>query len=140
MSKKVKSPQSKLRKQRVFSDTFKRQKVKEIDQGLVSVTELSKLYDVSTQSIYRWLHKYSVNHQKGVIQVVQMESEAQKTKQLLERVAELERIIGQKQLQIDFLEKLIELGSEELRVDLKKNFGTRCSPTSTASSKNEASK
>jgi transposase-like protein len=140
MSKKVKIPQSKLRKQRVFSDTFKRQKVKEIDQGLVSVTELSKLYNVSPQSIYRWLHKYSVNHQKGVIQVVQMESEAQKTKQLLERVAELERIVGQKQLQIDFLEKLIDLGSEELRVDLKKNFGTRCSPISTASSKSEASK
>lgn len=140
MSKKVKSPQSKLRKQRVFSDTFKRQKVKEIDQGLVSVTELSKLYSVSVQSIYRWLHKYSMNHQKGVIQVVQMESESQKTKQLLERLAELERIVGQKQIQIDYLEKLVELGSEELKIDLKKNFDTKCSPISIGSSSSKASK
>lgn len=131
---------NKLRILRVFSDTFKRQKAKEIDQGLVSVTELSKLYKVSPQSIYRWLHKYSVNHQKGVKQVVQMESEAQKTRQLLERLAELERIVGQKQLHIDYLEKLVQIGSEELHIDLKKNFGTRCFSTSTDLSNKKDSK
>lgn len=137
-----KSPviKSKLRSQRIFSDTFKRQKVKELDQGLYSVTELSKLYDVSSQSIYRWLHKYSVNHQKGVIQVVQMESEAHKNKALLERLAELERIIGQKQLQIDYLEQLVQISSRELKVDLKKNFDTKSWPTSTALSSKKDSK
>ena len=135
-----KSKKSKLRIQRVFSDTFKRQKVKEVDQGLISVTELSKLYKVSTQSIYRWLHKYSVNHQKGVRQVVQMQSESQKTKQLLERLAQLERIVGQKQLQIDYLDKLVQIGSAELNLDLKKNFGTKCLITSTDVSSKKASK
>lgn len=137
-----KSPviKSKLRSQRIFSDTFKRQKVKELDQGLYSVRELSKLYDVSSQSIYRWLHKYSVNHQKGVIQVVQMESEAHKNKALLERLGELERIIGQKQLQIDYLEQLVQISSRELKVDLKKNFDTKSWPTSTALSSKKDSK
>lgn len=137
-----KSPviKSKLRSQRIFSDTFKRQKVKELDQGLYSVRELSKLYDVSSQSIYRWLHKYSVNHQKGVIQVVQMESEAHKNKALLERLAELERIIGQKQLQIDYLEQLVQISSSELKVDIKKNFGTKSSLTSTALSSKKDSR
>ena len=83
------SKKNKLRIRRIFSDTFKRVRVKEIDQGLVSVTEVSKLYDVSKQSVYRWLHKYSINHQKGATQVVQMESESQRTKALLKRVAEL---------------------------------------------------
>lgn len=131
---------SKLRPRRVFSDTFKRQKVKELDQGLYSVTELSKLYQVSSKSIYRWLHKYSVNHQKGVTQVVQMESEAHKNKALLERLAELERVIGQKQLQIDYLEQLVQISSSELKVDIKKNFGTKSSPTSTALSSKKDSK
>ena len=143
MSKSKKSfskAKNKLRLSRVFSDTFKRQKVKEIDQGLYSVTEVSKLYKVSKQSVYRWLYKYSINHQKGVRQVVEMESEAQKTKALLARVAELEQVIGQKQLQIDFLEKLVEVSSAELQMDIKKNFATRCSPTFTASSKKEDSK
>ena len=140
MSKEVISSKNKLRRQRIFSDTFKRQKVKEIDSGLVSVTEVSRLYEVSVQAIYKWLHKYSINHQKGVIQVVQMESEAHKTKDLLARVAELERIVGQKQLQIDYLEKLVEISSEELKLDLKKNFATRSYPISTASSKKKDSK
>lgn len=134
MKKGSKSARSKLRSQRIFSDTFKRQKVQDLDNGLVSIPELSKLYDVSKQSIYRWLHKYSLNHQKGIIQVVQMESEAHKTKRLLDRVAELERIVGQKQIQIDYLEKLVEIGSEELQMDLKKNFGTKCSNIFTATS------
>jgi transposase-like protein len=128
--KEVSAQKSKLRQVRVFSDTFKRQKVQELDSGLITVPELSKLYKVSVQSIYRWLHKYSINHQKGIRQVVQMESEAKKTKQLLERVAELERVIGQKQLHIDYLEMLVQISSEELNVDLKKNFDTKCCPTS----------
>ena len=51
-----------------------------------------------------------------------MESESNKTKFLQTRLAELERIIGQKQLEIDFQNKLIELSSAELGIDLKKNF------------------
>jgi len=143
MSKTVKSlvgQNSKLRTRRIFSDTFKRQRVKEIDRGLVSVTEVSKLYSVSKQSVYRWLYKYSTHHPKGVIQVVQMESESQRTKALLERVAELERIVGQKQLELDFLEKLVEISSKELKIDLKKSFGTKYSTTFTDSSKKKVSK
>ncbi|MEM6699351.1 MAG: transposase [Bacteroidota bacterium] len=128
MSKKGKTEskvKNKLRTQRVFSDTFKRQRVKEIDEGLLSVTQQAKLYGVSTVSIYRWLHKYSPNHQKGIKQVVQMESEAHKTKVLLKRLAELERIVGQKQIRLDYYEKLIEISSAELKVDIKKNFDTK---------------
>jgi hypothetical protein len=56
-----------------------------------------------------------------------MESESYKTKRLQQQVAELERIIGQKQLEIDFLNKLLEISSEELGFDLKKNFSTKLS-------------
>ena len=54
--------------------------------------------------------------------VVQLESEAQKTEQLLKRVAELERAVGIKQLEIDFLNTLVKVSSEELGVDLRKDF------------------
>jgi transposase len=70
------------------------------------------------------MNKYSLHLKKGVNQVIEMESESRKTKLLQERLAELERVIGQKQLQIDFLEKVIEYGSEELGVDIKKKFDT----------------
>ena len=105
---------------RRFSDSFKKEKVKLLVAKQISIKELSELYGLSRQSIYNWLYKYSPHHKQGTIQVVQMESEALKTKVLLSRVAELERIIGQKQLEVDYANKLIELASEEVGYDIKK--------------------
>jgi len=51
-----------------------------------------------------------------------MESEEQKTKYLQNRVAELERIVGQKQLEIDLNDKTFELLSEDLGFDVKKKY------------------
>jgi hypothetical protein len=53
-----------------------------------------------------------------------MDSEEQKNTELRHRVAELERIVGQKQLEVDFLNKLLEIGSKELGLDLKKSFSS----------------
>jgi hypothetical protein len=52
------------------------------------------------------------------------ESGQQKLKDYEKRIAELERALGQKQLKVDFLEKMIELAGEELNVDIKKNYST----------------
>jgi hypothetical protein len=51
-----------------------------------------------------------------------MKSEELKSRELRQRISELERIVGQKQLEIDFLNKLLEIGSGELGFDLKKSF------------------
>jgi hypothetical protein len=53
--------------------------------------------------------------------VVEMESETKRVLALLQKVAELERIVGQKQIMIDFQSKMIELAEEEYQVDIKKN-------------------
>ena len=36
----------------------------------------------------------------------------------------MEQIVGQKQIKIDFLEKMIDLAKEELDIDIKKNSDT----------------
>ena len=117
----------KIKQRRSFSDEFKKAKVKELVEKRVTILELMKLYNVSRTAIYKWLYKYSVYHQQKTILVVQMESEAEKNKYFMQRLAELERIVGQKQLEIDFLNKLLEIGTEELGFDLKKNFSTKLS-------------
>jgi transposase-like protein len=113
-----------IRNHRYFSEDFKIQKVKEIEQNLISVSELCRLYEVSGVAVYKWIHKYSLHLKKGITQVIEMESESKKTQLLQKRVAEMERIIGQKQLTIDFLEKVIEFSSEEIGTDLKKKYDT----------------
>ena len=105
---------------RTFSESFKREKVKQLVAKQLSIQELSSLYDISRTTIYKWLYKYSPDHDRGTKQVVEMESEALKTKLLHSKVAELERIVGQKQMELDFLKKLLELASQEVGYDIKK--------------------
>ena len=116
-----------IKQTRHFSEEFKKAKVKEIVEKRITVLEFSRLHKVSTVAVYKWLYKYSPYHQQKTTLVVQMESEATKTKYLLQQVADMERVIGQKQLEIDFLSKLLEIGSEELGFDLKKNFSSKLS-------------
>ncbi len=104
---------------RCFSEAFKREKVQQILEKQVTVYQISDLYKVSRSSVYKWIYKYS-DLKPGTVTVVQMESEEQKTKMLLNRVAELERVVGQKQLQLDLHEKVFELIKEELGFDAKK--------------------
>lgn len=92
----------------------------------VTVQQISDLYQVSRTSIYRWLYKYS-ELERGVKTVVQMQSEEQKSKELLQRVSELERIIGQKQLELDINQKIFEYLNQELGYDVKKKYEQRSS-------------
>lgn len=110
-----------------YSETFKRQKVKELVAKQLKVSELCRLYGLSRTSVYNWLYKYSPHHDQGSIQVVQMESEAHKTKNLQSQVVELEAALGRKQLELDYLDKLLELAGKELGYDLKKNFAAKVS-------------
>lgn len=119
--------QLEIQQKRTFSEAFKREKVKDLVEKRVSIKQLCSLYEISRTAVYKWLYAYSPHHEQKTILVVQMESEAHKTLLLLQRVAELERVIGQKQLELDFLNKLLEVGSSELGFDLKKNFSTKLS-------------
>jgi transposase len=107
---------------RIFSEDFKKQKVKELDDKTISIVDLVNLYSISRTTVYKWLAKYSVHYHKETKMVVQMESETHKLQLVLQRQAELERIIGQKQMEIDYLNKLLEISSHELKIDLKKSF------------------
>ena len=125
-TKKLTQPKFQIREKnnRTFSENFKRKKVKEILEKRVSIRQVCELYSVSRTSVYRWIYKYSPLEQ-GTKQVIQMESEALKTKLLLQQVAELERVIGQKQLEIDYLTKTLEMASTEVGYDLKKKYAPK---------------
>lgn len=106
---------------RTFSEAFKKEKVSDIKKGQTNIGDLCKLYNVSRASVYKWLHKYG-DIETGVKTVIQMESEETKTKALLQRVAELERVVGQKQLEIDYLTACILAAGEEFGCDIKKKY------------------
>lgn len=112
------------RKIRNFSEAFKVEKVKMLEEGQVTVRQLSRIYQVTETAIYKWVRKYSTRITKADRVVVEKESEGSKTIELLQKIGELERKVGQKQLLIDYLEKVIDLGSEEVGFDIKKKFAS----------------
>lgn len=114
----MKTTNKKLRR---FSTAFKKEKVELLDQGKISVKELSEIYEVSPTAIYYWKQKYSRLEKTERI-VVEKISEETKNRELLKRVAELERIIGKKQMELDYYKTTIEVLSEEAGENLSKKY------------------
>src|ERR1051325_2323737 len=98
-----------LKPKRVFSNNLKKKIVKDIEQGKVNILGASREYEVSQNSVYSWLKKYSSHLHPSTTLVVQMDSEQYKSKELHKKVAELEAALGRKQMEIDYLNKLIEI-------------------------------
>lgn len=118
------------RQNRYFSEDFKRKKVSEIDRNLTRVSDICREYQVSHASVYKWIYKYSKMRKKSVKQVIEAKSDSKKILALKEQIKELERMIGEKQIKLDFQEKMIEFAEKEYQVDIKKKFsGKRSSGT-----------
>ena len=113
-----------LRPRRIFSDVLKKKIVRDIEAGKVNVLGVSREYQVSENAVYMWLKKFSAHLHPATTIVMQMDSEQYRTKELEKKIAELEAVVGRKQLEIDFLNKLIEIADQDMGTDIKKNIAT----------------
>lgn len=111
-----------LRQPRVFSEAIRRSTVQDIEQGKCTVNQASIELSVSSQTIYRWIYRFSRYLVKNRVMVVEDKSEAYRSQDLEKRIKELEAAVGRKQMEIDLLSKIIELANEEYKTDLKKNL------------------
>lgn len=127
------------RKSRHFSTNFKIIKVREIESGATTVTQIKNQYQVTYATIYRWIHKFGRMAKKQERLIVETQSDTQELLALKKRVAELERIVGQKQILIDFKDKMIEIAEEQYGVDIKKKFSSIPSGTSGTTENNTPS-
>lgn len=121
---------------RIYSEDFKLKIVKFYESGKHTVSELEKIYDISKQSIYNWIYKYSKYNKKSVKVVEFKNSQMNKINKMQARIAELEQALGQKQMNIDYLEKMIDLAKQEYDIDIKKNSNTPQSGGSKTTKKN----
>lgn len=124
-----------LRQCRTFSPTLRKEIVRLIESGKLSVAGAAREYLVSSTSIYRWIYRYSTYNKKGTVLVVDKDSQTEKLKQMRQRIAELEQAVGHKQMQIDYYQKFIDLASEEVGEDLKKKYASAASNGSSPTKK-----
>jgi len=109
---------------RTFSVDFKKEKVQLIEEGKITVYQLSRLYGVSRTAIYVWLRKYG-RLPSTERMVIEKKSESMKNIELMKKIEELERVIGKQQLEILYKEKIIDLGSELIGRDLEKKYNSQ---------------
>lgn len=125
-----------IRKRRIYSEGFKKQIVKEFESGKLNVLQLERLYGVTNPTIYAWIYKFSNFNDKGYRVIEMKDSIADKVKNLEKKINELERMVGMKQIKIDYLEKMIEVARDGFNMDIKKKLDTPQSGTSGKTSKN----
>jgi len=101
---------------------------------------MSREYSVTKTAIYKWIYKYSAMRKKGLKQVVEAKSDTVKINRLKAQVKEMEGMVGQKQIMIEFLEKMIELAEQDYGIEIKKKFSSDASNGSGATVKNTGSK
>ena len=123
------------RQNRYFSNDIKKKIVRDLERNFNSVSDVCKTYQVSRTSVYRWIFKYSSMAKKEHKQVVEPKSDTQRIKMLEERIKELERIVGQKQLLLEFKDKMIEIAEATYNVDIKKKVGSKLSSGTTSTGK-----
>lgn len=114
------------RQLRRFSEEFRIKKVREIERGISRISDICKEYEVTDAAVRKWLKKYSTMAKKKEERlIVESLSDTQKILELKKQIAELERSLGQKQIQLDFRDKMIDLAEEIYKIDIKKKFGTK---------------
>ena len=106
---------------RQFSTAFKREKVELLDKGRITVSELCKIYNVSHTAIYKWKKKFSSLEKTERI-VIEKISEEKKNIELLNRIKQLEQIVGKKQIELDYYKTAIDVLSEQEGEDVLKKF------------------
>lgn len=112
---------TKERQNRTFSEEIKRAKVREIEEGRATPSEVIRSLEIAESTIYRWISLYS-NREKPIRTIVEAKSDTQKILALQKKIAELERMLGQKQVEIEFKDKMIEIAEKMYNVDIKKKF------------------
>ena len=109
---------------RRYSKAFKKARVAEYERGEFTVQQLSRMYGFSHQSMYNWIYKYSRFSEQNIQVVEHKQSSSEKLKAALQENKKLKEKLGEKQIQLDYLNKLIEVAEEDYGMDIKKNSDT----------------
>lgn len=113
-----------LQSRRLYAEDLRLKIVKAYESGQRTVMELAREYNLAEQSIYNWIHKYSEYNKKSLKVVEVKDSQQEKIKALERKIKELEQAVGRKQINIDYLEKMIDIAKDQYDIDIKKNYDT----------------
>ena len=107
------------RRRRRFSESFRKEQVKLIESNQLTILEVSRLYEVKTDSVRRWVKKYGVKTYPSQI-IISSPKEIDKLKEIKKENQQLKEIIADQQIKIIYYDKLMDFVKEKLGDDFEK--------------------
>jgi len=121
-----------------YSECFKRSVVEALESGrFVSLGAAQRHYGIPGMStIPGWLRRYGKNHLQAKVVRVEKPDEADRVRELQDKVAQLERALGRAQVQHfleeEFLKRACQRLGEDVESFKKKNAGGSSTPPPTS--------
>ena len=109
------------KKRRVFSESFKKEKVSLYEKGELRRIDLERMYELSTSVIHSWIKKYGTLPSSERI-VIETDSDFIKSNSLQKRIYELERKLGSQLMELDYYKRVISKATEHYEEDIEKKF------------------
>lgn len=104
---------------RRFSEEFRKEIVSLIEKGELTMAEASRLYEVKTASVKRWVQKYGkVEYPKAIM--VQSIRDVNRVRDLEKENKKLKETLGTQQMKLVYMEELLKLAKEQLGTDFEK--------------------
>lgn len=113
------------RTRRVFSESFKREKVKLLERGKMSVSQLSELYNISETALYKWKKEYGIFPPEERI-VGETDSDYLHMLRLSNQVEEMERLIGMQQIKLEYFKTGMQQAAVHYGEDIEKKSLVEC--------------
>jgi transposase-like protein len=108
-----------------YSQAFKQQVVREYEAG-ASVYSLLQKYGIGGyNTVKRWVQQYGRAGYRAELVVIQTVDDQLEVKAMRARIDELEKALAESVLENRMLKSTLEVASQEIGIDLKKNFARR---------------
>lgn len=107
------------RRRRRFSEAFRKEQVRLIESGNLTVKDVSKQYEVKPQNVRAWLKKFGKNELPKTIMVTSS-TEYDRIKDLEKEIKSLKELIGEQHVKLVVQEKILKKAEEKLGKDFEK--------------------
>ncbi len=84
---------SEERNRRRFSEAFRKEQVRLIESGKLTIRQVCMLYEVRRESVRRWINKYGKEKLPGRI-IIQSPSEINRIKELEEQLEHVKKVMA----------------------------------------------
>lgn len=110
---------------RVYSETFKKGVVKDIESGFLNKDETRRKYKIRGKTtVLGWCRKYGKLSSLGVNLRIMNKNEKE-IDVLKARICELEKGLSNSNLKVELLDKIIEIAEREYKIPIRKKSGAK---------------